>query len=774
MSSVEGSDEDAHGHPTCAARWPGTFACLDLASISIPLSVTIFLLVLFALVTEHIIHTCIHRAAHDRFWRTFAAALLAELSMLGIISFVLFSISQLAPLTDDHIHLIEFVHLTLFLMMIFYYLVVGWIAYSSKAILSKYGDYEVKVANFDLLSCVSELRNITQQRKKRWCHHPISYLFASTDLDKKMQVNAYLLTRHFFLISHGLPPNLPFDYAEYVDRCTSALLVKLVQVGYRTWVGILIICITSTVAAAIADEVSVHHLDFTEDMWSDTAAVNQDYFWVMFFIGWAFYLINGLIWAGFENSRASLIVLTAQKESSGENLRSSRFEQNWDDISIGNFLRSTVSRDWSHGGRHSHQRLQRQERAANTDVIRQANRNTNVRAHNSSLHSNHTTASHASQASHATNASHGTHATTDSLEKTERTLSQACLPCLTEPSEWRKCFPLRAPEFPLRTFQAVLMFFSLFLGLGLLVFFHIDPVFMAFSIFQPFMYLYMFGLQQVPLYATLRFFGPDLSKNSLVDDLVFFAQELQYEEFRSSNAGAGGKEAKSEATETTATDTGSNRTTEAAPGLLRGWSDHSSVLNRDTRISFREPTIVEDEVAVQDGDLLRGWGEHPTLRPSKAPGPNPPDFYDPGRLSLRQSALTRDSHFEALVNARRSGSSSRPQSLGFRRSAAGGGSEGPITDLMQVLRASEKSQGGAENREPLVGEGGEQGEYTERDVRGMLDEICTLLNCTGSRQFRRIAVARGVVLAGFFVMWITMHCEEAPGLKVECSWLTLL
>ena len=100
-----------------------------------------------------------------------------------------------------------------------------------------------------------------------------------------------------------------------------------------------------------------------------------------------------------------------------------------------------------------------------------------------------------------------------SWEKTERTLPSKVCPCSFENDEWRQCFPLRAPEFPLRTFQAVLMFFSLFLAMGLLIFFHIDPMFMAFSIFQPFAYLYLFGLQQVPFYASLRFFGPNLSKN---------------------------------------------------------------------------------------------------------------------------------------------------------------------------------------------------------------------------------------------------------------------
>ena len=64
----------------------------------------------------------------------------------------------MSDLTDDHVHLIEFVHLTLFLMMVFYYSVTAWIAYSSKRVLEKCGDYEGRVARFDLVECIMELK----------------------------------------------------------------------------------------------------------------------------------------------------------------------------------------------------------------------------------------------------------------------------------------------------------------------------------------------------------------------------------------------------------------------------------------------------------------------------------------------------------------------------------------------------------------------------------------------------------------------------------------
>ena len=101
-------------------------------------------------------------------------------------------------------------------------------------------------------------------------------------------------------------------------------LSQLVQVGWRTWAGILLITGIST-GATLAIDVSDGSLDQLQEMWADTAAVNLNYFWSMFFLGWVLYLVNGLIWACFERSRASLILLTAKKEAIGDNVRASRW-----------------------------------------------------------------------------------------------------------------------------------------------------------------------------------------------------------------------------------------------------------------------------------------------------------------------------------------------------------------------------------------------------------------------------------------------------------------
>jgi hypothetical protein len=168
----------------------------------------------------------------------------------------------------------------------------------------------------------------------------------------------------------------------------------------------------------------------------------------------------------------------------------------------------------------------------------------------------------------------------------------------------------------------------------------------------------MFGLNQLPFYATLRFFGPSLAKSSLVDDLVYFAQELQLEEYRNESQlhseahplKQGTKSVNARSSTIISNSTGRSTTLDNSkpsshsaqtstrptdlltpnesnpsgptPGtLLRGWGDSSKpIFNRNSttrrssgggRVSIREPTIVEDEPEEELGGLLRGWGDNP-------------------------------------------------------------------------------------------------------------------------------------------------------------------
>ena len=319
MPTLKSDEGDDHHHHDCGAKWDGEFACLDLESQTIPLAVLVCVLVLFALVAEHIIHKAVHAAQHDRFWRNFTAAMLAELSMLGLISFVLFAISQASSIGENQVLLIEFVHLTLFCMMIIYYSLVGVLAKATKRALLQCREHEADLIKFNLIDCITELRTIQQQREARWWF--VLFPFGCNGkLEARMFGKLYLLTRHYFLVSQGLPTDLPFDYAEYIDRCTSALCVKMVQVGWRMWTSLLAFVVISGMISYYIDYMMDGEIDVDEDdFWTDDVNSNATPFWGLFCIVWFLFVVNGIVWARVERSRAKLVLLSAKMEIEDRN-----------------------------------------------------------------------------------------------------------------------------------------------------------------------------------------------------------------------------------------------------------------------------------------------------------------------------------------------------------------------------------------------------------------------------------------------------------------------
>ena len=529
------NDDEGHAeHPDCGAKWDGEFACLNLEGQAFPLAMLVTALVFFALVAESVIHRAVHVASSDRFWRNFVAAMLAELSMLGLISFTLFGVSQSTSLSEDSVLLIEFVHLTIFLMMIIYYSLIGILALATKKVLTQLRENEKDLPKFNLVACISDLRQIQEKREARWWF--ILFPFGCNgELEKKMFKSIYMLTRHYFLVSQGLPTDLPFDFAEYTDRCTSALCVKMVQVGWRMWTFLLTFVILSGSISYYFDFVNDTRSD-SKDIWLKHVTDNSNYFWSLFIIVWTLFVFNGIIWARVERSRAKLVLLSAKREMENENQANDAGGVDHEgDFETRN---TTEKRSTVYSEKNNIDAIStpvsimkspsgKSPLASNHKINFSHGQSRHGSSHHGSSHHGGSTIGHTS---HQTHASSQQHHHDDELEKTERTIKETLCPHFAEVDAWRKCFPLVAPELPLRTFQAVLMFFSLFLALSLLIFLHIDPLYFEFAILQPFAYIYFFGLQQLPYYSTLRFFGPSLAKNSLVDDLIWDAQELQVNE----------------------------------------------------------------------------------------------------------------------------------------------------------------------------------------------------------------------------------------------------
>ena len=161
-----------------------------------------------------------------------------------------------------------------------------------------------ELSKFNLVDCISDLRAIQQERESRWWF--ILFPFGCNGaLERKMFNNIYLLTRHYFLVSQGLPTDLRFDYAEYIDRCTSALCVKMVQVGWRMWACLLSFVIVSGIISYYIDYVIDGKIDDLDDdsIWLDDVQKNAIPFWGFFCFVWLLFVVNGIIWARVERSR---------------------------------------------------------------------------------------------------------------------------------------------------------------------------------------------------------------------------------------------------------------------------------------------------------------------------------------------------------------------------------------------------------------------------------------------------------------------------------------
>ena len=732
------------------------FACLDLGSMCTPILVTIACLIFFSVVFEWLIHWAIHVASQDRFWKQYVAAMLAELSMLGLVSFTLFVLSQFKNMSDDDLHVIEFVHLTLFITMLVYYSTAAYIARCSKRILDRFGNFEEKAFNFNLVDCISDLRVARSQDRdiKYWLPGQLRIMiFGANEAEKHAQLSIYLITRHFFLMSHNLPYDMPFDYCEYVDRCTSAICVKLIRVGWRTWAVILTLTLSSS---AVMSWLGVSHGASLEGMWAESAAVNRDFFWGIFFIGFLMYIVNGLIWASFERTRARLIFL-ADEQRTKLNMVDSVFDE--DEKSRGDAVEYESFNDNSSEHRKTWQKTEREPR------------------------------------------------------------SQYC-PCIYEHDRWRECFPVSAPEFPLRTLQVILMFFALFVSLCFLVFFHINPTYACFSIVQPFLYLYMFAKNQLPLYATLRFFGPNLSKYCLVNDLVHFAKALEMGTNIEGSVGLGGGGVKTSEVETVGA--GARSTTTWVGGSL----ERECSVNRQTEHAGAEATVTDEKKkSGVSGTLLRGWQR---LAPAEGhPKPTYPtngslhSSLDHASFSRRRLNLARDSHFEAMIKRRRSAGDlageDNAEEAGSQRSVVnsrltiGEGIASSTTtkeqpSLSTAMRLSElrvssmsglsfaRSTGYADriDEDKISEDGpgltrsphadGEVGLDLNRNLlptckeeapEKALEELCVLLSSASKQSLKMIVISRLLLFTASVLAFLIMTCQDNPETRWQCTWVDL-
>jgi hypothetical protein len=136
--------EDTHIVEEVCPRAFGQFACLNLSGSSFLLILILLGLIVTVLLLEYIQHLIKHAMSGSAFWKTFYHAIESELTNLGLLSFVLFILSQALGEANTHeseqlsefIELVEFMHIILFITMITYILFIAMAAREAQRFLN--------------------------------------------------------------------------------------------------------------------------------------------------------------------------------------------------------------------------------------------------------------------------------------------------------------------------------------------------------------------------------------------------------------------------------------------------------------------------------------------------------------------------------------------------------------------------------------------------------------------------------------------------------------
>jgi hypothetical protein len=265
---------------TSSEKCNSQFACLDLTGLPLYLGTILLCLVLTILLLEELHHRLHHIASKKPFWAAFLKAMDGELVILGTLSFLLFSVqssfSTSATEGEENIlELIEFAHMFLFVAMVGYYSIIALMARvaegswqnmlqrsnSKLSSLSRSSSQPPYCCARDVLSAVK------RSRGKSACISCIHRLtggnWLTGQLWKEVLVPGALgggekmvvfdalvvLLGDAFLRSRNLPPDLPFEFHQYVELCMTHLFIKMVKVGWRVWLtvvtSLVLFCITT-------------------------------------------------------------------------------------------------------------------------------------------------------------------------------------------------------------------------------------------------------------------------------------------------------------------------------------------------------------------------------------------------------------------------------------------------------------------------------------------------------------------------------------------------
>ena len=168
-----------------------------------------------------------------------------ELTILGIVAFVLFTIESFGgDIADDMKHQFEVIHITLFIIAVFYAALVIALVIFSIAIARSWMKTEIKYSHFkDWKKLKIEYRHLkaklylrkSQQniskfvRFRKRCSNPCTMLRYS----KLLNISRFLEQKLRLIMRYNLPRT--FAYTFYLRKCKQHVFYELVEIPYSLW-----------------------------------------------------------------------------------------------------------------------------------------------------------------------------------------------------------------------------------------------------------------------------------------------------------------------------------------------------------------------------------------------------------------------------------------------------------------------------------------------------------------------------------------------------------
>ena len=228
-------------------------------------AVVVLCLVLFTLLFEVIVWALLKLFKKHNVSQVYLASVFRELTMLGIISFILFVVATQFSI-DEHLkHLIEEVHMTLFLGSIFYILIVILVGLTFAFWLQRFRDFEEErkketivsekspedaagevgaASGYALMSGndgtkawtgdMSGEKKPLKERIKGW-------------LPQVVERYMYLRIREWAVTKHALGDDFP--YYRYLRREAGTLVAELIEIDVKAWATVaLTLCVASIIS----------------------------------------------------------------------------------------------------------------------------------------------------------------------------------------------------------------------------------------------------------------------------------------------------------------------------------------------------------------------------------------------------------------------------------------------------------------------------------------------------------------------------------------------